>query len=92
MKAGFAVRGKLVQCIPTVLSVLNRPDEEGETKNKKGAPEGKRGELDVERKKSDPSAILLKSNQPTTTANRLKHLVGKKPAKRRSAGQTSAVR
>ncbi|XP_041800467.1 centromere protein U isoform X2 [Chelmon rostratus] len=72
--------------------VKARPDEEGETKNKKGAPEGKRGELDVERKKSDPSAILLKSNQPTTTANRLKHLVGKKPAKRRSAGQTSAVR
>lgn len=72
--------------------MLNRPEKGGETKKKKGAPQAKNGELDVERKKSDLSANILESNQPTPTVNRLKHLVGKKPAKRRSAGQTSAAR
>ncbi|XP_070769885.1 centromere protein U [Enoplosus armatus] len=59
--------------------VKTRPEEEGETQKKKGAPQGERVE-------SDPS------NQPPPTANSLKHLVGNKPAKRRSAGQTSAAR
>ncbi|XP_076595842.1 uncharacterized protein cenpu [Chaetodon auriga] len=72
--------------------VKARPETEGETKRKKGAPQGKRGELDVEKKKSDPSAVLLKNNPSTPPASRLKHLVGKKPSKRRSAGQTSAAR
>ncbi|XP_044060119.1 centromere protein U [Siniperca chuatsi] len=60
--------------------VKARPDEEGETRKKKGAPQRERGELDVERTESDP------------TASSLKRLVGKKPAKRRNAGRTSAAR
>ncbi|XP_070819135.1 centromere protein U [Chaetodon trifascialis] len=76
----------------TAEKVKARPETEGETKRKKGASQGKRGELDVEKKKLDPSAVLLKSKQLTPPASRLKHLVGKKPSKRRSAGQASAAR
>ncbi|XP_070693199.1 centromere protein U isoform X2 [Pempheris klunzingeri] len=66
--------------------------KEGETEKKKGAPQGERVELDGDRRASDPNAILQKHNRPTPTASSLKQLVGKKPAKRRSAGQASAAR
>ncbi|XP_038555249.1 centromere protein U [Micropterus salmoides] len=67
----------------------------GEKQRKKGAPQRERGELAVERKEPDqpdPSSNLQKSNQLTSAAGSLKHLVGKRPAKRRSAGQMTAAR
>ncbi|KAM9356782.1 uncharacterized protein cenpu [Symphorus nematophorus] len=67
--------------------VKARPENQGETKKKSGASAGERAELHVERKESDPSA-----KQPAPTAGKLKKLVGKKPAKVRRAGQTSAAR
>lgn len=71
---------------------MNRPEKEREPKKKKGAPKGEREELDAERKESDPSGVLQKSNQPTPTADSHRHLVGKKLARRRSAGRTTAAR
>ncbi|XP_051277080.1 centromere protein U isoform X2 [Dicentrarchus labrax] len=60
----------------------NEEEEEEEEKKKKSRTTG--GKVEA---RSDPT-----SNQPIPTANGLKKLVGKKPAKRRSAGQTSAAR
>ncbi|XP_071313149.1 centromere protein U [Trachinotus anak] len=65
--------------------VKARPQKAGERKKKKGEPE-------VERAESDARAVSQTSHQRTPKATSAKHLVGKKPAKRRSAGKTSAVR
>ncbi|XP_040903859.1 centromere protein U isoform X2 [Toxotes jaculatrix] len=66
--------------------VKARHKKVGERKEKNREPEGERAE-------SDGSAIPQTSNQPNPKAHRtLNKLVGKKPAKGRSVGKTSAAR
>ncbi|XP_035505310.1 centromere protein U [Scophthalmus maximus] len=66
--------------------VKARPDKGGERKKKKAEPEVPVGAVSS----SDADSTPHTSSQPASRANR--HLVGKKPAKRRSAGKTTAVR
>lgn len=49
-------------------------------------------ETEEENRKRSRRSTVKKNGGPAPTANSRKQLVGKKPAKRRSAGQKSAVR
>ncbi|KAM3612857.1 uncharacterized protein V6R79_015643 [Siganus canaliculatus] len=67
-----------------------RPEKGGKTYIKDGAPQRQRAEVDGGREGSDSDGDVHRGNQPT--GNKHKHLVGEKPAKRKSAGQASAAR
>ncbi|XP_071384620.1 centromere protein U [Centroberyx affinis] len=75
---------------------IGRKARPGKTR-KKEAIEEEAGEADVEGEESEPGPAPKKSSRPIPSSSEVtdsgtKRLVGKRPAKRRSAGQRSAAR